>query len=262
MLSCGPPDPPSRVGLGLLALALAAGGILAGPTAALAQATTLPRGALFAPPAGSSGPSAGPPVARYVSETGVRFTFDRSQGVPLVKFDRSPEVWVLRPQPAPRGDVLYLNDLGEPILRASRTGGLTVFTADRPEGLAVALSGGGQSLRMTALGPQQLLERLAMASTRATRAARRLIPFEADASPASSALTADAAMVAAEAIIRMTRLADGRVILGGVERVRLVEGRQARAMVREGVIEITVAPGQGMSGRPSSDRILAAAGIR
>ena len=69
-------------------------------------------------------------------------------------------------------------------------------------------------------------------------------------------------MVAAEAIIRMTRLADGRVILGGVERVRLVEGRQARAMVREGVIEITVAPGQGMSGRPSSDRILAAAGIR
>jgi len=262
MLSRGHPDLLRRGGLGLVAAALAAGGLVSGPSAALAQATTLPRGALFAPPAGSSGPSAGPPVARYVSETGVRFTFDRSQGVPLVKFDRSPEVWVLRPQPAPRGDVLYLNDLGEPILRASRTGGLTVFTTDRPEGLAVALSGGGQSLRMTALGPQQLLERLAMASTRATRAARRLIPFEADASPASSALTADAAMVAAEAIIRMTRLADGRVILGGVERVRLVEGRQARAMVREGVIEITVAPGQGMSGRPSSDRILAAAGIR
>ncbi|WP_367119121.1 DUF4908 domain-containing protein [Phenylobacterium sp.] len=47
-----------------------------------------------------------------------------------------------------------------------------------------------------------------------------------------------------------------------MERVRLVEGRQARALVREGVIEITVAPGQGMSGRPSSDRILAAAGVR
>lgn len=202
-------------------------------------------------------------MARYVSETGVKFTFDRSQGLPLVKFDRSPEVWVLRPQPAPRGDMLYLNDLGEPILRASRTGGLTVFTTDRPEGLAVALSGGGgPALRMTPLGPQQLLERLAMASTRATRAARRLIPFEADASPASSALTADAAMVAAEAIIRMTRLADGRLVLGGIDRVRLVEGRQARAALRQGVIEITVAPGQGMSGRPSSDRILAAAGVR
>ncbi|MCA3752943.1 MAG: DUF4908 domain-containing protein, partial [Phenylobacterium sp.] len=80
--------------------------------------------------------------------------------------------------------------------------------------------------------------------------------------PASSALTADAAMVAAEAIIRMTRLPDGRMILSAVERVRLVEGRQARADVRQGVIEITVAPGQGMSGRPSSDRILAAAGVR
>jgi hypothetical protein len=69
-------------------------------------------------------------------------------------------------------------------------------------------------------------------------------------------------MVAAEAIIRMTRLPDGRTVLGAVERVRLVEGRQARADLRQGVIEITVAPGQGMSGRPSSDRILAAAGIR
>lgn len=262
MPDCGLPDLLRRNGPGRLAVVLAVAGILAGPSDASAQAAAGARSALFGPPAGPSGPSAAPPVARYVSETGVRFTFDRSQGLPLVKFDRSPEVWVLRPQPAPRGDILYLNDLGEPILRASRTGGLTVFTNDRPEGLAVALSGGGQSLRMTALGPQQLLERLAMASTRATRAARRLIPFEADASPASSALTADAAMVAAEAIIRLTRLADGREILDGIDRVRLVEGRQARADVRRGVIEITVAPGQGMSGRPSSDRILAAAGIR
>lgn len=259
MPSSGHPERTSRSRFGLLPAFLAAGVVLAGAVESLAQSATGTGGVLFSPSAGQAG---APPVARYISETGVRLTFDRSQGLPLVKFDRSPEVWVLRPQPAPRGDILYLNDLGEPILRASRTGGLTVFTTDRPDGLAVALSGGGPALRMTALGPQQLLERLAMASTRATRAARRLIPFEADASPASSALTADAAMVAAEAIIRMTRLPDGRVVLGGLERVRLVEGRQARALVREGVIEITVAPGQGMSGRPSSDRILAAAGVR
>jgi hypothetical protein len=257
MTSTGTPDLARR-----LAVLLAAGGLLAGPQGAWAQAAPVMRGSLFSPSAGQAGPAGAPPVARYVSETGVRFTFDRSQGLPLVKFDRSPEVWVLRPQPAPRGDILYLNDLGEPILRASRTGGLTVFTTDRPQGLAAALSGGGQTLRMSALSPQQLLERLAMASTRATRAARRLIPFEADASPASSALTADAAQVAAEAITRMARLAEGRLLLGGIERVRLVEGRQARADLRQGVIEITVAPGQGMSGRPSSDRILAAAGIR
>jgi len=227
-----------------------------------AQSVTVGRSVLFSPGGVQAGTQGAPVVARYISETGVRFTFDRSQPVPLMKFDRSPEVWVLRAQPAPRGDILYLNDLGEPILRANRTGGLTVFTFDRPEGLPVALSGAGQTLRMTPLGPQQLLERLAQASTRATRAARRLIPFEADASPASSALTADAAMVAAEAILRLTRLQDGREILMTVERVRLVEGRQARADLRRGVIEITVAPGQGLSGRPSSDRILAAAGVR
>jgi hypothetical protein len=262
MPTAGHPDRASPSRRGLFSALLTVGVVLALPVDASAQSAMGNRGVLFSPSAGQAGPAGAPPVARYMSETGVRFTFDRSQGLPLVKFDRSPEVWVLRPQPAPRGDILYLNDLGEPILRASRTGGLTVFTTDRPDGLAVALSGGGGALRMTALGPQQLLERLALASTRATRAARRLIPFEADASPASSALTADAAMVAAEAIIRMTRLPDGRTVLGAVERVRLVEGRQARADLRQGVIEITVAPGQGMSGRPSSDRILAAAGIR
>lgn len=262
MAFLGAPELLRRYDLAVMAVLLATACAIAAPQDARAQSARMADGVLFNAPAGLAGPAGAPTVARYVSETGVRFTFDRSQGLPLVKFDRSPEVWVLRPQPAPRGDVLYLNDLGEPLLRASRTGGLTVFTNDRPEGLAVALSGGGSMLRMTALGPQQLLERLALASTRATRAARRLIPFEADASPASSALTADAAMVAAEAIIRMTRQTDGRIVVSGLERVRLVEGRQARAYVREGVIEITVAPGQGMSGRPSSERILAAAGLR
>lgn len=262
MARTGLPDRrPRRSLLRLAAVSAACAAAACGATAS-AQSLSFGRSVLFSPGAAQAGPPGAPVVARYISETGVRFTFDRSQPLPLVKFDRSPEVWVLRAQPAPRGDILYLNDLGEPILRASRTGGLTVFTNDRPEGLPVALSGAGQTLRMTPLGPQQLLERLAMASTRATRAARRLIPFEADASPASSALTADAAMVAAEAIIRLTRLPDGSRILTAVERVRLVEGRQARADLRRGVIEITVAPGQGLSGRPSSDRILAAAGIR
>ena len=43
---------------------------------------------------------------------------------------------MLQPQPAPRGDVIYKNDLGEPVLRATRLGGVTVFTDHGPAGSA------------------------------------------------------------------------------------------------------------------------------
>jgi hypothetical protein len=201
-----------------------------------------------------------PTVARYVLEDGDGFVLDRSQiGRTLLKFDSSPEVWALQAHPAPRGDIIYKNDLGEPVLRATRLGGITVFTEQRPGGLAAALAGGGSPLRLQPLTAQTLLERLAQASARASHAARRLIPFDADASPASSALIADAAMVTSEAVVRMTRRADGRAMLAKFNQVRLVEGRHPSVDLTKGALQITVAPTLGMAGRPSSERILAAA---
>lgn len=200
-----------------------------------------------------------PPVARYISEDGDGFVIDRTQGRLLLKFDNSPEVWALQAQPAPRGDVIYKNDLGVPVLRATRLGGVTLFTAERPGGSAAALLGGGTPLRLTPLGPQDLLERLAQASARASRASHRLITFTADASPASSALIADAATVACEAVLRMTRNADGRALLTQVKQVRLAEGRKAAVQLAKGSLKITVAPAQGLAVRPSSERIVAAA---
>lgn len=199
---------------------------------------------------------AAPPIARYVSEGGDVFTLDRTQPKPLLKFDNSFEVWALQAQPAPRGDTIYKNDLGEPVLRATRLGGITVFTDQRPGGSAAALEGPGSPLRLAIMGPQALFERLAQASFRASHAARRLIPFEAEATPASSALIADAAMVTSEAVVRMTKRSDSRRLLDRIVKVRLVEGRKASAQVIDGVLQVTVAPPQGLAGRPSSDRIL------
>jgi len=203
-----------------------------------------------------------PPVARYVVEDGGGFILDRSTPRPMVKFENSAEVWVLQPHPAPRGDIIYKNDLGQPILRATRLGGLTVFTPDRPSGAPAARAGGSNPLRLPVLGPEALLQRLAQASARASRAARRLIPFEADASPETAPLVADAALVAAEAVVRMSAQPGGRAALSGVNKVTLVEGRRPGASLRAGVILITITPEDGMAGRPSSERIVAAAGSR
>ena len=201
---------------------------------------------------------AGPPLARYVSEEGRVFILDRTQQVPMLKFEDSPEVWVLAPSPAPRGDVIYRNDMGEPVLRATRVGGYTLFSAERPSGEAVSLAGGGAPLRLLPMSPQAVFERLAQASLRASRAARRPMLFEAEATPASSALIADAAVVTSLAIMRIAQSGDGRSMLARFNRVRFEEGRRASASMKDGVLRIVVAPSDGLAGRPSSKRILKA----
>jgi Domain of unknown function (DUF4908) len=201
---------------------------------------------------------AAPPVARYVSEDGDEFILDLTQEQPLLKFESSPEVWALKAQAAPRGDVIYKNDLGEPVLRATRLGGVTVFTDHRPEGEAAALAGGGSPLKLSSLGPQALLERLGQASLRASRAARHVILFDAEASPASSAVIADAALVASVAVGRLADRPQGRNRLASLKRVFLEQGKRVAAVVSKGTLRITVVPSMGLAGRPSSDRIMAA----
>jgi len=199
-----------------------------------------------------------PPVARYVSEDGDAFTLDLTHDQPLLKFESSPEVWVLKPQPAPRGDVIYKNDLGEPVLRATRLGGVTVFTDHRPGGEAAALAGTGSPFRLIPLESQALLERLGQASLRASRAARHLILFDAEATPASSAVIADAALVASVAVTRLADRPQGRGRLAGLKRVFLEQGKRVSAVFQKGTLKITVTPNQGLAGRPSSGRIAAA----
>lgn len=200
-----------------------------------------------------------PPVARFVSEDGATFILDRSQKAPLLKFENGPEIFVLQTQPAPRGDMIYKNDMAQPVLRATRLGGLTVFTDGRPDGSAAALTGISTPIRLPALGPQALLERLAQASARASFVARRAISFEAEASPASAPLIADTAAVAAEAIVRISRRPDGRAQVARIRKVQLVVGKAPAASLEQGLLKVVIAPALGFSGRPSSGRIVAAA---
>lgn len=200
---------------------------------------------------------AGPPIARFVSEEGRVFVLDRTQPVPMLKFEDSPEVWALAPSPAPRGDVIYRDELGEPVLRATRLGGLTLFTDSRPNGEAVSLAGGGAPLRLTPISPQALGERLLQASYRTGRVARRTIVFEArNVTPAGSALIGDAALVTSLAFAQMAERRDGRAALSQFSTVRFEEGKTPSVSLNDRVLRIVVAPAYGLAGRPSSKRII------
>lgn len=199
-----------------------------------------------------------PVTARYVSEDGDVFTLDRSQPKPLLKFENSGEVWVLRPQPAPRGDTIFKNEVGEPLLRATRLGGMTLFTDHRPGGEAAALLGPTTPLHITVLSPQTLGVRLLQASFHVGHLLHHTVSFEAeDVTPASSGLVADAAMVATLAVEHSLDKPETQGFLARLKRVFLIEGHKASAQFDPtGTLTITVAPDQGIAGRPSSGRIL------
>lgn len=200
-----------------------------------------------------------PPVARYVTETGEGFILDRSTGKPLFKFESSYEVWALQPEVGPRGDINYKNDLGQLILRATKLGGFTLFTRKRPNGASAEVAGAVQPLRLKPVSPLALYQLMRLASGRASKAAGRTIAFEADATPDSSALIADAAVIASECVIRLAQTPGGQGQLNKVGKVVIVEGARPAVVLKNGVLLIVVTPGQGIAGRPSSERIISVA---
>ena len=201
-----------------------------------------------------------PPVARYVSDEGQTFVLDRSSSTPLLKFEDSPEVVALSPTPAARGDTIYRDDMGDPVLRITRLGGLTIFFPDRPGGAPVAFAGQAPGIRLAPMNAGALLQRLAIASSRASRAARKLIVFDAqEVTPGSEAVIADAAFVASQAFVRLAGRPGGEGILARFERVLFKPGSKNTVSAGKGVLNITVNPSQGVAGRPSSARIISVA---
>ncbi len=207
--------------------------------------------------------SLAPPVAKYAIDEGGSFILDRSGPEPLLKFEDNPEVWALVVSRGPRGDTIYRDDIGNMMLRATELGGMTVFTPRRPEGSAAAMAGASNPLRLTPVGPLALYQRILQASVRSSRAAQHLVGFDApEADPASDGLIADAAAVAAEALVTLAGRQGGKATLARVQKVDLVKGPRPQVMTRGGVITITIVPTLGVAGRPSSERILRAVGGR
>jgi Domain of unknown function (DUF4908) len=226
--------------------------------ASLVVAGPLSLGAHLAPKSDS------PATGRYETDEGGVFIFDRSAPRPLLKFEDDPEIWVLQPAPGPRGDVIYRNDLGEEMLRATSLGGMTVFTEKRPGGSPAALDGASPPLRIAPLSPGALFTRFYQASVRASRAAQHQIGFETreDAEAGTAAPLADAAVVASEALADMSATPKGKALLARMSDVVIAQGGKPAASMQRGVLIVTIVPAQGVFGRPSSRLIERAAGAR
>ncbi|HTX49760.1 MAG TPA: DUF4908 domain-containing protein [Caulobacteraceae bacterium] len=205
-----------------------------------------------------------PVISRWETDEGGGFVLDLSMPHPLLKFDDSNEIWVLNPSPGPRGDVIYRNDLGEEVLRATRLGGMTVFTSTRPDGSAAALDGISTPLRVAALNAEALYRRFLVATLRASRAAQHQVSFEtgADAEPATAPLFADAALVTSEAFVDMASRPINKGLLARINGVTITQGSRPNVALAKGVLTVTLVPAAGLAGRPSSRWIERAVGAR
>ena len=205
-----------------------------------------------------------PVIGRYQTDEGGVFVLDRSTPRPLLKFGDNPEIWALQPARGPRGDTIYRNDLGEEMLRATRMGGMTVFTETRPDGSAAALDGASSPLRMGSLTSEALYSHLFQAMVRTSRAAQHQIEFAAgkDPDPATSALIADTAMVISQALIEMASRPINKGVVTRIMGVVIVAGPKPAVALQRGVLTVTIAPSDGFAGRPSSRWIERAAGAK
>ncbi len=238
--------------MALAALAVATG-FLAFPT--LAQVRSNAQAEQSRSLAGANPPRSQPPTGRYVSETGENFIFDRSGSRPLFRFERRQETWVLRPTPAPRGDIIYRNDEGTQVLRVSPEGGMTLYTVRAPNGTPASMVGPATSLALPVLGPEKLFQLMAVRSGLITRALGRTVEINLSGDQ-SEALCVEALIISTDAVLRMARSATLRDRLTRLRSITIVEGGRMSATFNRGELRVVVNPAQGISGRPSSSRII------
>jgi hypothetical protein len=238
----------------LFAIIVVVGGLGLGESAFAAEQSSLSDFLL-------GSPRAAPPAARYqVEDGGASFVLDAAPGKPaFLKFEGSGEIWALRPTPGPRGDVIYKNDMDEPVVRATRLGGVTVFTPDQPDGLPAAFMGQAAPPRMPPeIGPEALWNIFVQSSARASHMAEHLVVFEGpqDVTSATAPIFADAAILTSQAFLKVgSKGKAGKILISRFVKVEFNAGRGAAASTSGQVVKITVCPDQGFAGRPSSQRI-------
>ncbi len=206
-----------------------------------------------------------PAVAHFVSDRGEGFILDQSsQAAPLLRFDGDDEVFQLTATPGAKGDIIFKNDVGEPVLKATRLGGMIVFSsANGDAGDPAALTGSASAFSPDRVTLTELVLHMTRSSVRVTNLCDHLVEFSADSQTdkkggdSSLPVFAETVSVAADALVQIAVQADTKRALNRLHEVYFMEGRPPSAHIEKGVLIIKVDPDKGAwGGHPSSKRIM------
>jgi hypothetical protein len=193
-----------------------------------------------------------PRAERFATPNGdVRFVLDRSGPAPLVRFDGGREVLALRSVPGPRGDEFLKTDTGHVLLRVTSLGGVIVYPDAASAGAPVSSVGAVRPLAMPATPVGGLAIKLSAISAATSKKLGRPIIFVAQSvPPAISAIAAEAAQLAADAVVESG---------ASVSRVLIIPGAAPASFRQGGTLRVVVAAPLGYAGRPSAAAMAAAA---
>jgi hypothetical protein len=212
-------------------------------------------------PLGGPGARAGEDVTRtgyfQTLDGGVGFVLDRSGETPKQRYDDSPEILLLRPSPAARGDTVFRQEDGFIVLRETPFGALTLFSRRYRSGAPVVRMGNAARLVPAARTPDEVLATAVALADHLKLSLGSPVTIEV---PAISPLGSPALGVLAQAI-ENTGIAFDRVLLVPARRAELAARvRGVRYQLRnqpgvaftEVILRIDFAPALGFAGRPSS----------
>lgn len=208
-----------------------------------------------------------PIVAHFVSARGEGFVLDETKaGAPLLRYDGDDEVFQLTAKPGANGDVTFRNDVGQPVLKATRLGGMILFSSAHADvGDPAAVTGQAAAFIPDRLNPTELWLHMAKSALRVTRACDHRIDFNADKDNLDEGipdetiinLFAESVSVTTDALLQVAAQPHTRHSLDKLHEVHLIEGRPPGAHIDNGVLIIKLDPSRGTwGGHPSSKRIM------
>lgn len=218
-------------------------------------------------------------VERYVTASGDRvFLFEPYGDAARIKFLCGPgdqridclidetmpaeEIFILNGHRAPRGDTIYKNAVGKPVLRLTSYGGLTVFWPSEEQGRAASRSfGDDASLSLFPVTAETAQARAKTATALVSARLGRPVEFLID-EPAGldeqngAAVLADAVARAAKAIVRSDHRE--RVRAPAFRTVRFRAGAEPAATVDGETLIVVYNPHRDIRGRVSSAELIEA----
>jgi hypothetical protein len=188
----------------------------------------------------------------------VGFVFDRSGEWPKQRYDGSPEILLLVPAPAARGDTVFRQEDGLMVLRETPFGALTFFSRRYRNGVPLVRLGDASPLIPDRLAPDDALARAVSLADHLKLVLGHPVTIEI---PAIAPMSPPALGVLVQAIENTGLAFDNVLPANKNELAPLIRSvcyrirQQGRIDRTEVTIKIDIAPSFGVAGRPSSLQI-------
>jgi hypothetical protein len=190
-----------------------------------------------------------------------RFVLEPYADEYLLRFDDSPEKFVLSMERGVLGSKLLRYDTGAPALRVSIWGGLTLYTPDAPYGVPATREGDAPDLALTPVSASDLSAAMQDESSHLAYVQNIALDFAADPSVLKAdgetrAVAFDTLTNTVTGIERFLTAPSARQALTHrVSKVRVTEGAKPTLLIAGRDLMVSFVPGEGYDGRASSHAI-------